>query len=191
MRNTLLIIIILFSLGCSSTQRQNYYLRRSKINLAKAVALGAKLDSTKTIIHDTVSIDKIHDRIVRVTKYDTLKLQALCPEAKTLVQKKAIQKLICPDVVKDTIYTLYAKAGNKKYAFPIHIIASSIGGTASLQIDSKEFDIPYIKETVQINAEPANMPTFTGKLLRSAGLLLLGIIIGFILGKVLKFGVNL
>lgn len=187
----LLIITLLLSLGCSSTQRQNRQLRLSKEHLMKALALGAMLDSTKTIIRDTISIDKIHDRIVRVTKYDTLKLQALCPEAKTPVQKKAIQKLVCPDVVKDTTFNIYVTVQGKKYDLPIHVVASSIAGTASLLVESKNLTIQYTKETVQVNATPANIRKWWENWLIYLGVFAAGAIAGFILKMFLKLGVNL
>jgi hypothetical protein len=108
--------------------------------------------------------------------------------AKTI---KEIQNMVCPDVKKDTTYHQDIEIQGKHFDNPIHIIASSIGGHASLKVDAKPLVIPFIKEENQVNAEPADMPTFTGKLLRGSGLLLIGVVIGFILGKVLKFGVNL
>lgn len=186
-----LLIFSLILCSCSSTQRQNRQLRLSKEHLNRALQLGAVLDSTKTIIHDTISIDKIHDRIVRITKYDTLKLQAICPEAKTLGQKKAIQKLVCPDVIKDTIYHERIIIQGKTYNNPIHIIASSVAGAASLQIDAKPLTIPYVKETVQINAKPANIRKWWQNWLIYIGIFVAGVIAGFILKMFLKLGVNL
>lgn len=165
----------------------NFYLKRAKLNTLKAIAHGAKADLMNTIKHDTLYIDKIHDRIVNVTKIDTVKLEALCPEVKTLIQKKALQKAVCPEVSKDTTYTLYAKIQGKKYPIGIHIKASSIDGIASLQVDSKDLEIPFIKEVDSVNLEPGNFIKWWQVVLIGLGCL----IAGFILGKVLNFGVKI
>lgn len=188
----ILIIYLLFSLGCSTTDKINRHLRLSKKHLFLAQALGAKMDSVKTVIHDTVTIDKIHDHIVKETKIDTVKLKELCPEVKTPTQKKSLQKVVCPDVLKDTTYTLFAKVQGKKYPLRIHIIASSIQGTASLQIDSKDLDIPFTKESVQVNTAPANLPRWYEKLGNNILWFIAGALAMFILGivkKIVKLGV--
>lgn len=181
-RNILLLSALLLT-SCGS----NYYLKRAKLNTLKAIAHGAKVDSLKTIKHDTLYVDKIHDKIVSVTKYDTLRLQALCPEAKTPVQKKAIQKLVCPDVTKDTVYHERIIIQGKTYDNPIHIIASSVGGVASLQIDAKELNIPFIKQVNSVNLQPGNVIKWWQVALIGLGCL----IVGFVLGKVISFGVRI
>lgn len=180
---TFLLLYALLFTACGS----NFYLKRAKLNTLKAIAHGAKADSMITIKHDTLYIDKIHDRIVNVTQIDTVRLEALCPEVKTPVQKKALQKAVCPEVSKDTTYTLYAKIQGKKYPIGIHIKASSIDGTASLQVDSKDLEIPFIKEVSSVNLEPGNFIKWWQVALIGLGCL----IVGFVLGKVLSFGVNI
>lgn len=183
LRLTLLILSALLFTSCGS----NFYLKRAKLNTLKAIAHGAKIDSLKTIKHDTLYLDKIHDRIVNVTRIDTLKLKELCPEVKTSIQKKALQKAVCPEVSKDTTYTLYAKIQGKKYPIGIHIKASSIDGTASLQVDSKDLEIPFIKEVNSVNLQPGNIIKWWQVALIGLGCL----IVGFILGKVVSFGVKI
>ena len=223
----LLLITLLLSLGCSSTQRQNRQLRLSKKHLALAVALGAKMDSVKTTVKEDVTVSGIHDVESKEKDVNVGVLDSLCLELRrqldsikrgngnvwcTLTSQKPnlhpgavefvdffnpnptvkkIQKTVCPNEKKDTTYHQKIIIDGKEYDNPIHIIASSIAGHASLQVDAKPLTIPYTKETVQVNATPSNEPTMFGKILRYAGVLLIGLIIGFILGKVFKFGVNL
>lgn len=227
----LLLITLLLSLGCSSTQRQNRQLRLSKLHLLKAQALGAHMDPVKTQVKENLTVSGIHDEESKERDVNVNALDSLCRNlvyendslkatlkgsgtntgficdtcyfdlgiqddgvfyytysAKTI---KEIQKMVCPDVKKDTVYHQDIEIQGKHFDNPIHIIASSIGGQASLKVDAKSLVIPFVKEDVKVIATPANIRKWWENWLIYLGILVFGVIVGFILGKVLKFGVNL
>lgn len=172
MKKFIVIAILLFS--CQS----GYYLRRAKINTLKAIANGAKIDSVTTSVHDTLYINPIHDKVTNVTKVDTVKLKTLCPEVITRPQIKQLQKIVCPEITKDTTYTFNVNVQGKKYHVGIHIVASSIDGATSLQVDSKDLDIPFIKQETKVNLQPGNSMKWWQIVLIGMGSLLAGVIIG-------------
>lgn len=222
----LLLITLLLSLGCSSTQRQNRQLRLSKLHLLKAQALGAKLDSVKTQVKENLTVSGIHDEESKDRDVNVNALDSLCsrlghvndslrlllngkgtadtsfifhPRGDIILGgsgvlgkiKKDFQKTVCPDVKKDTVYEQDIIVDGKHFKNKIHIIASSIGGHASLKVDAKPLVIPFVKEDVKVIAMPANIRKWWENWLIYLGILVFGVIVGFILGKVLKFGVNL
>ena len=159
-----------------------YYLKRSKINLYKAIARGAKVDSSKFIVRDTVKLTGLSDiKFIEKIIKDTVFLKELCPKVKTAIQKKALQKLVCPDVLVDTLYTLYANVDGKKYPVKIHFVGSSIAGQAGYKIEVSDLKIPYIKTEIRTDIKPGSDSIKWYHLL-SVGLLCL--IFGVIIGKV-------
>lgn len=178
------LIILLLCAGCGS----NYYLKRAKINTYKAIARGAKIDSVKEIVHDTIHTTSISDIQTKEARIDTIVLKELCPEVKTPIKKKILQKAICPDVFKDTVYTFYASVNKKKFPIQIHFIGSSIAGKAGYKIDVKGTEIPYVKEETKVNVNPGKDG------IKWYHLILVGLvclIIGFIIGKIFSIGVKL
>lgn len=171
------IIIAILLCSCQS----GYYLRRAKVNTLRAIANGAKIDSVTQSVHDTLYIDPIHDKVTNVTKVDTVKLKTICPEVTTRPQIKSLQKIVCPEVTKDTTYAFNVNVQGKKYHVGIHIVASSIDGATSLQVDSKDLDIPFIKQETKVNLQPGNSMKWRQIALIGFGCLIVGIIIGKII----------
>ena len=179
-----LLLLLIFS-GCGS----NYYLKRAKINTYKALARGAKIDSIKEIVHDTIRTSSITSgQESKEVRIDTVRLQELCPEVTTKPQRNKLQKLVCPDVFKDTLYTFYATVDGKKYPISIHFVGSSSMGKAAYKIDVRGTNIPYVKTEVKTNVNPGKDG------IKWYHLVLVGLaclVVGFIIGKVFSIGVKL
>jgi len=178
-------ILLLFVLsGCGS----NYYLKRAKINTYKAIARGAKIDSVKEIVHDTIHTTSFNDSKAKEVKVDTVILKEICPEVKTKKQVAQLQKTICPDVTKDTVYTFYATVDGKKFPIQVHFTGGSSLGKVYYRIEAKGTDIPYIKEETKVGVNPGKDG------IKWYHLLFIGLgclVIGFIIGKIFSIGLKL
>lgn len=181
--SVVLLSILLLS-GCKSAAQRHLALAKKHLLLAEAA--GVKVDSFKTIVHDTITIPAFVDREKYITKVDTMKLKEICPEVKTPAKRIMLQKVVCPDVAKDTIYKFALNVDGHKFEIPVHVVASSIAGNAQLSVELKNVKVPFKKEVVTANIQPGE------KDIRWYQLILPGIfllIIGFVLGKVLKVGI--
>jgi len=210
-----LILALLLSTGCQ-TERINRQLRLSKKHLARAIELGAHMDSVKTDIKATGNIGAVQNSDSTTAKVNPDKTVDACADLLsnlagiTTNQKRVIDSLltipkpkpsakpfkdlqaaVCPNDSVHNKGTIDIVVGKQTIKIPYTLDAWSIKGKAGYYFELPKTEFEYIKETVQINATPVNEPTVFGKILRGAGLLLIGIVIGFILGKVFKFGVNL
>ena len=179
------IIGILILSGCGS----NYYLKRAKMNTMKAIAKGAKIDSLKTIVHDTITLTGISDvRTVKEVHIDTVTLKELCPEVKTVIQRTKLQKLICPDVGIDTTYRVNVIVDGLKHPVLIHVIASSRAGETNYSLTVKPVKMGYKKAIISTTLNPSNGGVKWWHLI-IVGIVCL--IIGFVVGKVFSIGIKL
>lgn len=143
------IATILFLTSCGS----KYYLQRAHINTYKAIALGAKVDSATTIKHDTVKVwgvvddkapaDKVIDEPAVDTACAHLLRQLLTSHNQQKQGVAQLQKLVCPDVGLDSIYTVWVSVSAHKYPLKIHVQACSKGGKVSYHMDVHNAEIPY------------------------------------------------
>ncbi len=178
-----MVLLLIMCSGCGS----NYYLKRAKINTYKAIARGAKIDSIKELVHDTIHTTSINDIHTKETKIDTLVLKELCPEVTNKVQERKLQKALCPDVTKDTLYTFYAKVDGKSYPIQIHFRGGSTLDKAYYNIEVKGADIPYVKEDIETMVNPGKDG------IKWYHLIIVGVcclLVGFVIGKVFSIGIK-
>ena len=210
----LLIITLLLSLGCK-TERINRQLRLSKKHLDRAIFLGAHMDSVMTEVKATGETGAMKDSASIILTIDTAKVwndiiksplittdwlvihppvtgtatNPIEPQKKQFI--KALQKDLCPnDSITKQIKIPFTVSGHK-YEITGSLYAYSKGGKAGYKLNIGKTDFEYTVKNISAVATPGNEPTVFGMILRYAGVLLIGLIIGFILGKVFKFGVNL
>jgi hypothetical protein len=152
------IAITLFLTSCGS----KYYLQRARINTYKAIAHGAKIDSLTKIVHDTAYIKSLSDdRPAHSIVVDTIKITKVIDSIKSgqIQQHKAVrrlQKLVCPDIGLDSIYTVWVSVGVNKYPLKIHVAASSRAGKVSYNLDVHNAEIPYTQKVVEVGVKPGN-----------------------------------
>lgn len=179
----LALLILLTSCG------SNYYLKRAKMNTMKAIARGAKIDSLKTIVHDTITVQGISDiKPKQEVRIDTVRLKELCPEVKTPQQQKKLQKAVCPDVGIDTTYRINVIVDGLKHPVLIHVIASSRAGETNYSLTIKPVKMGYKKSVISTTLNPSNGG------IKWYHLLIVGIcclLVGFIIGKVFSIGIKL
>lgn len=160
----------------------NYYLKRSRINMYKAIAMGAKVDTTWTIKRDTIRTRELVDSIVREARIDTATLFKDCPEARKSPEiRHQIQKAVCPDVIKDTVYNVEIDVQGDRYKFPIHVYASSVAGETELKIEAKPFKVPFKEKEGAINVSPRSEGLRWYHLLIS---FLIALLVGYVAGNV-------
>jgi len=174
---TVIFIVALFT-SCGS----NYYLKRSRKNMLHALQLGAKVDSLKTVIHDTITVTSINDSVRTVAKIDTVTLKELCPEVTTEIKKKALQKAVCPNDSIDQHFNIDVTMGGHKYEIPVSLKAWSIGGKAGYNFNVEKTNFEYVKTEIQVEAKPNDHGLKWWQLALSAiGILIVGIVIGRVL----------
>ena len=205
----LLIALLLFT-GCTNTQRINRQLRLSKLHLLKAQSLGAVMDSTKTVKHDSAEVSGIHDDKEKDADVNVPALDSLCMELRRQVEAYAakeresggavkgtqtviitrFQKAVCPNVTKDTTYEQDIIIQGKHFKNKIHVKASSHGGKASLKVDAPALVIPFVSETVKVEAKPSNEPGWFQKIGSNIMLFIAGVVVGaiavFVIGLIKK-----
>ncbi len=180
------ILILLFLLtSCGS----NYYLKRAKMNTMMAIAKGAKIDSLKTIVHDTITIQGISDiRTIKEVHIDTVRLKELCSEVKTKQQQKKLQKLVCPDVGIDTTYKINVIVDGLKHPVLVHVIAYSRSGETNYSLTVRPVKMGYKKAIISTTLNPSNGG------IKWWHLIIVGLVcltIGFVVGKVFSIGIKL
>lgn len=178
MKKILFITIAFVCCSCGS----GYYLKRAKWNTLKAIALGAKIDSLKTVVHDTINFKTVTDSAASEARIDTVILQKICPEAKTPEKRSALQKAICPNVALDSVYKLPVYVEGKKYFINLHVMASSIAAKVHYKMEIKGAAIPYEKKTISPISTPSNSLTWFHLIIIG----LAGLVVGFVVGKLLK-----
>lgn len=185
MKYFIIFLLLIITSGCGS----NYYLKRAKINTYKALARGAKIDSVKTVIHDTITLKGISDiRTIKEVKIDTVKLKELCPEVVTKEQKTKLQKIVCPDVGIDSTYKSNILVNGKSYPIFVHVKAFSKAGKYDYELTVNPVKVSYNKVEYSNSINPSNGG------IKWYHLVIVGIvclIIGFIVGKVLSIGIKL
>lgn len=155
----------------------------------KAIAKGAKIDSLKTIVHDTITVQGVSDvKPKQEVRIDTVRLKELCPEVKTPQQKKNLQKLVCPDVGIDTTYRVNVVVDGLKHPVLIHVKAYSRAGEYSYSLSVNPVKMGYKKAIISTNLSPSNGG------IKWWHLILVGLaclIVGFIVGKVFSIGLKI
>src|SRR5688500_13218153 len=146
-----LAIILLLS-SCGPTAK----LRKAEKLIEKAIAQGAKVDSSKYITYDTVKVRAFRDAFKTSVEVNPT---FILEKAKELVLAKPesvrpiimeVQKNICPDIQIDTTYSLRVDAPEGEYKVPIHVMVSSQAGQADLSIEATGIEIPVRTETNKI-----------------------------------------
>lgn len=187
MKVKILIALTVSSLiwGCGS----RYYLQRAKINTYKALARGAKIDSLKTVTHDTITVQGIGDvHTIKEVTIDTVLLEKLCPEIKTHQQQITLQRLVCPDVGIDTTYRINVIVDGLKHPILVHVVASSRGGEVKYGLAVQPVKMGYRKAVYSENVTPGEGGIKWWHVV-IVGLVCL--VIGYVLGKIFSVGVKL
>jgi len=172
---TVIFVVALFMLTSCVDARIQRHLRRANIHLLKAKALGAHLDSLKTVIHDTITVTSINDNDSTIAKVDTTQAVNACAELLSTManitsnQKKVIdslvrvktknpikyaQKAFCPDDSIDKVIDVPFTVGAHKYKIPVHLRAWSIAGKAGYDFKVFQNKFEYEKETITTEVKP-------------------------------------
>jgi hypothetical protein len=172
-----ILILLIFS-GCSA----NWHLKR-------AISKGIQPEVEHHIVHDTVHIETIKDRIVEVPTFDTMQIVWSCDTLKKAVGKKQrdhatqrIQEKICPKISVDSTYQIELEAQGKKYKIPIHVVISSDGERISYDIKSGALEVPFEEDNI-VNKFVAKYGVDWKWLVIA---ILVALIVGFVMGKVIK-----
>lgn len=175
------IFILLILSGCSA----NWHLK-------KAISKGIQPEVEHQIVHDTVRIETIKDRLVEVPHFDTVQVVWSCDTLKIAGNKKQrdhavrrIQEKICPKIAVDSTYDIHLEAQGKKYKIPIHVKISSDGEQIAYEIKSGALEVPFEEDNI-INKFVAKYGVDWKWLVIA---ILVALIVGFVMGKVIKISV--
>lgn len=178
-----LAIILLLS-SCGPTAK----LRKAEKLIEKAIAQGAKVDSSKYITYDTVKVKAFRDAFKTTVEVNPTfilekakELAAAKPESRRPIIME-VQKNICPDIQIDTTYNLKIDSPEGEYKVPIHVLVNSQGGQADLSIEATGIEIPVRTETNKIKISSG----YTLWELIILAIAALGV--GFAAGRFLKVG---
>lgn len=166
--------------GCGSAWK----LKRAQKLINSAIENGAKVDSLKTVIRDTIKIAEIQDRVQVVRLTDTVTLIQKCKE---LIQKPSAPKvtsiynIICPEVAIDSTYRIVLTVQGRNYTIPVRVAITSNKGGFSYGIKSGAVEAPFVKEEVKVGISAGY--TGWGLIWR---ILVIGFIPGFAVCWVLK-----
>lgn len=181
----LIALISLLFLSCNN----RYYLQRAKINTYKALARGAKIDSLKTVTHDTITVQGIGDvRTIKEVTIDTVLLEKLCPEIKTHQQQITLQRLVCPDVGIDTTYRINVTVDGLKHPILVRVVASSRGGEVKYRLVVQPVKMGYKKAVYSENVSPGEVGIKWWQVIIIA---IVCVLVGFITGKVFSIGIKI
>ena len=123
-------------------------LRRAEQLIAKAIARGAQVDSSKYVKYDSLKIRSFHDGFTTKLEVNPTFVLNKCQELIKAVPKKQpsiakqIQKEVCPPVHIDTTYevSIYTREG--MYKLPINVLIDNDGGKFNYSIVGGQLVIP-------------------------------------------------
>lgn len=181
MKASLLILALGIALcSCGSAWK----LKRAESLIRSAIANGAKADSLRTVIHDTIHTSSIQKEIEVQKRVDTVRLIQKCRELIRKPTKKrteAIQQVVCPDTTVFLADSIDLEIQGKVYKVPVKMVVESSKGVLRAALDVPEKTIPFVSQAVAVGI--------------SSGYTLWGLIwrllVAFIIGFATCFGLKL
>lgn len=176
----LMMAVILGLASCGSAWK----LKRAQKLINSAIENGAKVDSLKTVVHDTIHTTKVEKQIEIVKKIDTVKVIEKCKEIIKSASKKKVndlQKEICPDTTLSLTDSISLEIQGKVYKVPVKVAVVSSKGALTAVLEVQEKKIPFVNQNVAVGVSSGY--TFWGVVWRC----LAAFIGGGLTYRVLKF----
>jgi hypothetical protein len=149
-------IIILSVAICATSCGPAMKIKRAEKLINKAIAQGAKIDSSKYIRYDSVTVRAFRDAFKTTVEVSPTFFLEKCKELAAAKPKDVrpiileVQKRVCPDIAIDTTYQLNIDSPEGIYKLPVHIMVNTKGGTADLSIEGGELIIPVKVSTSSV-----------------------------------------
>jgi hypothetical protein len=138
-------------------------LKKAKRLIADAIEQGASVDSISIVTYDTIKVILMRDSVFYTNVPDTIIVTDLCEELIKLnskpdpIQKKeVVTKLVkatCPEIKIDSTYNLIVLTTDGEFKLPINVKITNDTKGFRYQINTGELQIPYKKESNEINIE--------------------------------------
>jgi hypothetical protein len=201
-----LLLVVLIS-GCGPS----YHLRRMKYHERMAIAKGATSDSTR---HQKIDSADLHALEAAGKAEKSVNLDSLLQACEDLVtaarnekasnspdltaQQKStpaevirtkiitkIQREACPTVAVDSTYNGTLSIQGKDYTVPLKVSINAKDGALTWSVRLGEVKAPFVKE--EVTSELQIGDSWLKNLGQEAAALIAGLVIGFALGKMIKF----
>jgi hypothetical protein len=150
------IIIIALVTFCVTACGPVAKLRKAERLIEQAIAKGAKVDSSKYIKYDTLTVRAFRDAFKTTIDVNPTFMLEKCKELIAAKPESVrpiiveVQEKVCPDIAIDTTYNLEIDSPEGQYKLPVHVKVKSKGGTSDMSIDAGKLAIPVRTETNKI-----------------------------------------
>lgn len=177
MRYTLPLALLIMLSGCGPAAK----LKRAEALIKSAIKQGAKVDSLRTLVHDTIHTSSVKKEIEIQKRVDTVRLIEKCKELIKRPTKKnteAIQKTACPDTTVFLTDSITLEIQGKVYKVPVKVAVMSGKGAIRASLEVPEKEIPFVSEDVAVGVSSGY--TLWGMIWRVAVGSILGLMVGWV-----------